>query len=118
MELIGDFVRRNLNRRQHSTETPDPALKFQPQDLICLHLSDWVRCAPIPQPMKINRIIRLLLCLFSAAVVLAADEEAKKKEKGADKEAPAGPEKEPVLSVTDHEITLSGKVVKYRATTG
>jgi carboxypeptidase C (cathepsin A) len=68
--------------------------------------------------MKINRIICLLLCLFSAAVVLAADEEAKKKEKGADKEAPAGPEKEPVLSVTDHEITLSGKVVKYRATTG
>jgi carboxypeptidase C (cathepsin A) len=31
---------------------------------------------------------------------------------------PAAPEKEPVLSVTDHEITIGGKVIEYKATAG
>ena len=36
----------------------------------------------------------------------------------AKKDTPAKEEKEPVLSVTDHEIMLGGKVIKYKATAG
>ena len=36
----------------------------------------------------------------------------------AKKDAPAKEEKEPVLSVTFHEITLGGQVIKYKATAG
>ncbi len=36
----------------------------------------------------------------------------------AKKDALAKEEKEPVLSVTEHEITLGGKVIKYKATAG
>ena len=36
----------------------------------------------------------------------------------AKKDEPKKEEKEPVLSITDHEITLGGKVIKYKATAG
>lgn len=69
--------------------------------------------------MNVVRLFWFMLCSFAAAGLLIAQEEPKKKEKGPDKEAvPAVAEKEPVLSVTEHEVTIGGKVIKYRATTG
>ena len=70
--------------------------------------------------MKIVRLLLLTLGLFTAMVRLSAQEEPKEKNKDADKK-PAElsvPEKEPVLSVTEHELTIGGKLIKYRATTG
>ncbi|MDB6113841.1 MAG: peptidase [Lacunisphaera sp.] len=73
--------------------------------------------------MKITgRLLWLLLLSFTVA--LAQEEprdKDKDKDKGAEKKsAPEKPEKEkePVLSVTEHELTLDGKVIKYRATAG
>ncbi len=48
----------------------------------------------------------------------AAAETASPAAAGEKKDAPAKEEKEPVLSVTEHEITLGGKVIKYKATAG
>jgi carboxypeptidase C (cathepsin A) len=48
-----------------------------------------------------------------AATVAAAPAAADAK-----KDEPKKEEKEPVLSITDHEITLGGKVIKYKATAG
>jgi carboxypeptidase C (cathepsin A) len=64
------------------------------------------------------KTLRLLSCLFMLSLVPAAhaEDEPKEKEKGGDK--PAAEVKEPKLSVTDHEITLNGKVIKYKATAG
>ncbi|MDB6166696.1 MAG: Peptidase, partial [Lacunisphaera sp.] len=73
--------------------------------------------------MKITgRLLWLLLLSFTVA--LAQEEprdKDKDKDKGAEKKsAPEKPEKEkePVLSVTEHELTVDGKVIKYRATAG
>jgi len=49
-----------------------------------------------------------------AATAAAADG----KKDDAKKDDAKKEEKEPVLSVTEHEITLGGKVIKYKATTG
>jgi len=61
-------------------------------------------------------------CLFALALaaLVRADEEPKEKPAHADeKPAAAAPEaKEPKLSVTEHEITLGGKTIKYKATAG
>jgi len=66
-------------------------------------------------------LLRALLFATALSVSLTAQEEPKDgKDKGPDKKpaVPAAPEKEPVLSVTEHEATIGGKVIKYRATTG
>jgi carboxypeptidase C (cathepsin A) len=56
--------------------------------------------------------------LFAVVVTAAAQEEPKEKPAGAaDQPAPAET-KEPKLSVTEHEITLNGRTIKYRATAG
>ncbi|MCX6956485.1 MAG: hypothetical protein NTV51_30500, partial [Verrucomicrobia bacterium] len=68
-------------------------------------------------------LLTILLCAPSPAAVAAsapekpaAGAEANAGEKKDDKKDEK--EKEPVLSVTEHEITLGGKVIKYRATAG
>lgn len=62
------------------------------------------------------RLFWLLLFTATFALAQAADEP---KDKGAEKKAPAAKEdKDPVLSVTEHEITIGGKALKYRATAG
>ena len=71
--------------------------------------------------MKIAQ--RLLWMLLLSCIVVSAQEEPKDKDKdkGAEKKsAPEKPEKEkePVLAVTEHELTIDGKVIKYRATAG
>jgi carboxypeptidase C (cathepsin A) len=48
----------------------------------------------------------------------SAKKEDKEKDKKEDKDKEKEKEKEPVLSVTEHEITLGGKVIKYKATAG
>jgi carboxypeptidase C (cathepsin A) len=70
--------------------------------------------------MKIVRLLALTLCVFTAGIRLAAQEEPKGKAKGEDKKPAeaAVPEKEPVLAVTDHEVMIGGKLLKYRATAG
>lgn len=68
----------------------------------------------------------LLLSLTSAAALAAAAPTADKSATASDAKPEAAKpvdkkdekEKEPVLSVTEHEITLGGKVIKYKATTG
>ena len=52
----------------------------------------------------------------AAATTAAASE--KPAAGDAKKDEPKKEEKEPVLSITDHEITLGGKVIKYKATAG
>lgn len=63
--------------------------------------------------------IILLTALLAFTPVRAADEkpEAKDDSPSAEKK-PEMKEKEPVLSVTEHEITIGGKLIKYRATAG
>lgn len=62
------------------------------------------------------RLFWLLLLTVTFALAQAADEP---REKGPEKKAPAArEEKEPALSVTEHEITIGGKLLKYRATAG
>ncbi|MEI6105688.1 MAG: peptidase S10 [Opitutae bacterium] len=69
--------------------------------------------------MKIVRLFWLVFSFIAATGLLPAQEEPKKKDKGAEKETvAAAPEKEPVLAVTEHEATIGGKLIKYRATTG
>lgn len=76
-----------------------------------------------PSPMKNSRPwIALLAALLVFAPVRAEDE---KPEVKAEKSDPSGAdkktelkEKEPVLSMTEHEITIGGKLIKYRATAG
>ena len=70
--------------------------------------------------MKILRLFALTLCLLTAGIRLAAQEEPKGKTKGEDKKPAeaAVPEKEPVLAVTEHEVMIGGKLLKYRATAG
>ena len=55
-----------------------------------------------------------------AAAAAATTAAASEKPAAADakKDEPKKEEKEPVLSITDHEITLGGKVIKYKATAG
>ncbi|MDI1321013.1 MAG: peptidase S10 [bacterium] len=59
------------------------------------------------------------LVLLSFTLAARAEEEPKDKEKdkSADKSAPTEAN-EPKLSVTEHEVTINGKVIKYRATAG
>jgi carboxypeptidase C (cathepsin A) len=71
--------------------------------------------------MKNTRHLLWLLCL--AFTLATAQEQSKEKDKDADKKAAAPEkeketEKEPVLSVTEHELTIGGKIIKYRATAG
>jgi carboxypeptidase C (cathepsin A) len=62
------------------------------------------------------RLCWLLLCLVTA---IAARGQEDPKDKGADKKtATAKDEKDPVLSVTEHEVTIGGKTIKYQATAG
>jgi carboxypeptidase C (cathepsin A) len=76
---------------------------------------------PHPLPMKSVRLLWLILCTATVALAQAQEEP---KEKGADKKAAPAvapkdeKEKDPVLSVTEHEITVGGKVIKYQATAG
>ncbi|MBI2515307.1 MAG: peptidase S10 [Opitutae bacterium] len=67
----------------------------------------------------LHSFVRALL--FAVVVTASAQEEPKEKPAGGP-EKPAAPApaevKEPKLSVTDHEITLNGKTIKYRATAG
>jgi len=68
--------------------------------------------------MKLVRCFWLILCTVTVSLVQAQEEP---KDKGADKKAApaaAKEEKEPVLSVTEHEITVGGKLIKYQATAG
>jgi carboxypeptidase C (cathepsin A) len=68
--------------------------------------------------MKLVRCLWLILFTVLFTLTHAQEEP---KEKGADrKAAPAAPkeDKEPVLSVTEHEIVIGGKTVKYQATAG
>src|SRR3954465_12456599 len=84
----------------------------------CQHRTVRIACA---NPMKLtSRLLWLLLLSFTVA---SAQEEPKDKDKdkGADKKSAAEKpekEKEPILSVTEHELTVDGKVIKYRATAG
>ena len=71
--------------------------------------------------MKIARLFAFTLCLLTAGTRLAAQEDPK--DKGNDKKSPPvsadkEKEKDPVLSITEHEVTVGGKVIKYQATTG
>ncbi len=62
------------------------------------------------------RFLWLMLCVATAIVLRAEDEP---KEKSADKKpASAKEDKDPALSVTEHEITIGGKRIKYQATAG
>ena len=68
--------------------------------------------------MKLASGLWLILCTATFTLGQAQEEP---KEKGPDKKAApaaAKEEKDPVLSVTEHEITLGGKLVKYQATAG
>ncbi len=73
--------------------------------------------------MKLVRCFWLILCTATLALAQGQEEP---KEKGAEKKVvpAAAPEKEKekekdaVLSVTEHEITVGGKVIKYQATAG
>jgi carboxypeptidase C (cathepsin A) len=64
-----------------------------------------------------KRLLWFVLCALLIAQTRAQEQP---KEKPADKkpEAAAKEEKDPVLSVTEHEITIGGKAIKYRATAG
>jgi carboxypeptidase C (cathepsin A) len=64
-----------------------------------------------------KRFLWFVLCAFLFTQTWAQEPP---KEKSADKktEAAAKEEKDPVLSVTEHEITIGGKAIKYRATAG
>ena len=67
---------------------------------------------------KFTRLCWLVL-LTAVFVTAQADDESKgKADKPSDKKPTAAESKEPVLSVTEHEITIGGKLIKYRATTG
>ncbi|HKB57832.1 MAG TPA: hypothetical protein VKC51_09595 [Lacunisphaera sp.] len=69
--------------------------------------------------MKNTRHLLWLICLTFTLV--SAQEQSKEKDKDVDKKAAAPEkekEKEPVLSVTEHELAIGGKVIKYRATAG
>jgi carboxypeptidase C (cathepsin A) len=71
--------------------------------------------------MKLVRFPSLWLLLgMVTAITLRAEDEPK--EKGADKKPVAAKEdkadKDPALSVTEHEITIGGKTIKYQATAG
>jgi carboxypeptidase C (cathepsin A) len=67
--------------------------------------------------MKLSRLLCLIVC--TASFALAQEEP---KDKAPDKKpAPATTPKEdkdPALSVTEHEVTIGGKTIKYRATAG
>jgi carboxypeptidase C (cathepsin A) len=72
--------------------------------------------------MKSVRLLWLILCTATFALAQAQEEP---KEKGADKKPAAAAakddkdkEKDPVLSVTEHEIVVGGKTIKYQATAG
>ena len=58
------------------------------------------------------------LAAETATTPAAADAKSGEKKDEPKKDEPKKEEKEPVLSVTDHEITLGGKVIKYKATAG
>ena len=68
--------------------------------------------------MKLVRFLSLWLLLsLMTAMALRAEEEPK--EKSADKKPMAAKEdKDPALSITEHEITIGGKTIKYQATAG
>ena len=68
--------------------------------------------------MKTTTRLFSLLLLATVLATAQAQEEPKAKAEKPDKKPVAAEVKEPVLSVTDHEITLGGKVIKYRATAG
>ncbi|MBS0632729.1 MAG: peptidase S10 [Verrucomicrobia bacterium] len=63
--------------------------------------------------------VLILLSLGLSLAPLRAEEEKDKpvEKKNDDQKGDAG-DKDPALSVTEHEITLGGKVIKYRATAG
>lgn len=69
---------------------------------------------------NISRLCWLLLLTAVFATAHAQEDSKAKAEKSGEKKptAAASETKEPVLSVTEHEITLGGKLIKYRATTG
>jgi carboxypeptidase C (cathepsin A) len=79
--------------------------------------------------MKTSRLLVLLPLLSTFAIAqegrgrgaragATATEAAPPPAADAKKDAPVKEEKAPVLSVTEHEITLGGKVIKYQATAG
>ena len=80
----------------------------------------WVQST---RPMKnLPRWLVLLPVLWLVTPVRAEDDKQDAKSEkieapGYDKKIEAK-EKEPVLSVTEHEITIGGKLIKYRATAG
>ncbi|HEY4300550.1 MAG TPA: hypothetical protein VGM73_06745 [Candidatus Didemnitutus sp.] len=65
--------------------------------------------------MKLHLLARCVL-LALVVSVLRADDPPKEAPKADEKSVPEA--KEPKLSVTEHEITLGGKTIKYRATAG
>lgn len=72
--------------------------------------------------MKSRRLLLAVLLLLSLglsfAPLRAEDEKEKPSEKKGDEQKGDVGDKDPALSVTEHEITLGGKVIKYRATAG
>lgn len=63
-----------------------------------------------------NLSLALLLVIGGLVQPLCAQEAAKERNES---KAPAAPaEKEPAPIVTEHEVTIGGKVIRYRATTG
>ena len=71
-------------------------------------------------PMKpLYRLLLLGLLLLAATLRASAQEDPK--EKTADKKPMASAvkdDKDPPLSITEHEVTIAGKTIKYRATAG
>ncbi len=69
--------------------------------------------------MKIRHLLLAMFIFGLALAPLRAEEEktGPKTDKVPEKKADEK-EKDPVLSVTEHEITIGGKVIKYRATAG
>jgi carboxypeptidase C (cathepsin A) len=64
---------------------------------------------PLPRP--------LLALLLAVTVAVRADDEPKDKPAKPD-DKPAAAPAEPKLSVTEHELTVGGKTIKYKATAG
>ena len=68
---------------------------------------------------KSARLPALLLLLAAFALAPAQEEPKTRPEKSEKQDKKPAPEfKEPVLSVAEHEVTVGGKVIKYRASAG
>ena len=98
---------------------------FQRGNFICHGRNARVRSQGLlppltPVPMKRFYLLWLAFVVLFSGAQLSAQAEPKLVDKTAGKDAAVAPipEKEPVLAITDHEITIGGKLIKYRATAG